>query len=79
MDISTDSGCSRTVDSEMVLGNNPDLNVIVALVDIANCPVAWPQRQHEPKMPTRPQVAAQTLGICSAFYDHGDQHRPSLW
>lgn len=79
VDIRTDSGYNRSMDSEAVLGNNPDLNVIVALVDIANCLVAWPQRQHEPKMPTRPQVAAQTLGIFSAFYGHGDQHRPSLW
>lgn len=38
IDINTDSGCSRNMNPDMVFGNTPRPDVIMALVGIADCP-----------------------------------------
>lgn len=37
-DKSTDSGCSSSIDTDMDFGNSPDLDVIVVLDGIEDCP-----------------------------------------
>lgn len=74
MDISTESGFSRTMGPDMVFGNSLGLDVIVALVGIARSPRSYgpsgnlpPKHQHVPRWQTRPWAYAQPLVVKGAM------------
>lgn len=58
VDINTDSGCSRTMDLDMVLGSSLGLHVIVALGGISGHPY-W----HGHRWCPRPQASSQPLMV----------------
>lgn len=71
-DISTDSGCGRTTDPDIILVNSPGPDVIVSEIGIADCPDQLgpsdsvnPKHQHvtrwqpRPKASTKPSMAAR--------------------
>ena len=80
MDINTDPGCSRIMDPELVPGSNLDPDVIMALVAITGHPDELGSSGSTAlECLTCTQMAAQTLGICSAFdgkRSYGHQGRP---
>lgn len=82
MDINTDVGSSRTIDSDMILGSSPDPNISMALGVSADHPHQYgPQQLHSQKISTSLQAAAQTTDILMAFggnMGHRNQHRLSL-
>lgn len=79
MDISTDTGCGRTMNSDMVLGSYPDSDVTMVPGGSAASGSSWPRHIATCGLPTWPQVAAQTTSLYMAHRGARRlryQHRP---